>query len=142
MWQSNTSPSIRAQQVVQKGIVVNIVLSLIKFAGGFWGNSFALIADAIESWVDFASSFAVWIGLKTASIPPDKNHPYGHGKIEFISAAIEGVLICLAGVIILIEAVQNLFHQNEIHERIRNDEDYDDWEYGTEPLYESKNPNK
>ena len=36
----------------------------------------------------------------------------------------------------------DFFHQNEIHERIRNDEDYDDWEYGTEPLYESKNPNK
>ena len=113
MWKSNTSPSIRAQQVVQKGIAVNIVLSLIKFAGGFWGNSFALIADAIESWVDFASSFAVWIGLKTASIPPDKNHPYGHGKAEPLSALVVSVVMIGAAIFITNSSIHYILTPHE-----------------------------
>jgi cation diffusion facilitator family transporter len=113
MWQSNIAPSIRAQKVVQKGIAFNVILSLVKFAGGFWGNSFALIADAIESWVDFASSFAVWIGLKTASIPPDKNHPYGHGKAEPLSALVVSVVMIGAAVYITNSSIHYILTPHE-----------------------------
>ena len=83
----------QAQSTIRYSIVVNLILSIVKFAAGILGNSFALIADAAESWVDFASSFLVWLGLKTAALPPDKNHPYGHGKAEPLSAMFVAVLM-------------------------------------------------
>lgn len=62
------------------GIVVNALLAIGKGVAGFIGNSYALIADAIESTSDVLSSFIVLIGLKIASKPRDENHPYGHVK--------------------------------------------------------------
>ena len=63
-------------------IVGNASLAIIKGFAGFFGNSYALIADAIESTADIFSSFLVLFGLKYASRPADKNHPYGHGRAE------------------------------------------------------------
>ena len=63
-------------------IFANLVLAGVKVSAGIWGNSYALIADGIESISDVFSSFLVFIGLKYAEKPADKNHPYGHGKIE------------------------------------------------------------
>lgn len=63
-------------------IVGNASLALIKGLAGFFGNSYALIADAVESMTDILSSLLVLFGLKYASRPADKNHPYGHGWEE------------------------------------------------------------
>ena len=63
-------------------ILGNAFLAGIKFLAGIFGNSFALIADGIESTVDIFSSFLVLLGLKYAARPADENHPYGHGKAE------------------------------------------------------------
>ncbi|HNP07292.1 MAG TPA: cation diffusion facilitator family transporter, partial [Cyclobacteriaceae bacterium] len=63
-------------------IIGNTCLAIIKAVAGFFGNSYALIADAIESTTDIFSSLLVLLGLKYAKRPPDENHPYGHGKIE------------------------------------------------------------
>lgn len=62
-------------------IITNTGLAIIKGLAGFLGNSYALIADAIESTADIFSSGFVWFGLKYSSRPADKNHPYGHGRI-------------------------------------------------------------
>ena len=89
-------------------IVGNASLAVIKAVAGFWGNSYALIADAIESTTDIFSSFLVLFGIKYASRPPDKNHPYGHGRAEpLITFLVVGFLITSA-TIIAYESILNI----------------------------------
>ena len=81
-------------------IIGNALLAIAKGVTGVFGNSYALIADAIESTTDVFSSFLVLIGLKYSSKPPDENHPYGHGKAEpLITFAVVGFLMVSATVI-------------------------------------------
>lgn len=81
-------------------IAGNTLLALVKWLAGFFGNSYALIADAIESTTDIFSSLLVLLGLKFANLPADKNHPYGHGKIEpLITFLVVGFLIVSAAII-------------------------------------------
>jgi len=63
-------------------IIGNVSLALIKGLAGVFGNSYALIADAIESTTDIFSSFLVLFGIKYSNRPADDNHPYGHGRAE------------------------------------------------------------
>src|SRR5436853_6103093 len=86
--QSKVHPALYGLRSTVWGIIVNFLLALIKGAAGFLGNSYALIADAIESTLDVFSSMVVWIGLKISTRPADHNHPYGHGKAEPIAALI------------------------------------------------------
>lgn len=89
-------------------IIGNTCLAIIKGFAGIFGNSFALIADAIESTTDIVASCLVLFGLKYSSKPADENHPYGHGKIEpLITFLVVGFLIASA-VIIAYEAIQNI----------------------------------
>ena len=86
----------------------NALLAIIKWVAGYFGHSYALIADAIESTTDFFSSFLVLLGLKYASRPADKNHPYGHGKAEpLITFMVVGFLITSA-LIIAHESIENI----------------------------------
>jgi cation diffusion facilitator family transporter len=86
----------------------NALLAIIKWVAGYFGHSYALIADAIESTTDFFSSFLVLLGLKYASRPADKNHPYGHGKAEpLITFIVVGFLITSA-LVIAHESIQNI----------------------------------
>lgn len=89
-------------------IAGNIALATIKGLAGFFGNSYALIADAIESTTDVFSSLLVLFGLKYAKRPADENHPYGHGKIEpLITFLVVGFLITSA-TIIAYESIMNI----------------------------------
>jgi cation diffusion facilitator family transporter len=83
----------RSAQVVLRGIMLNAILAVGKFAGGIFGNTYALIADGAESTLDIFSSLLVWAGFRVASRPPDANHPYGHGKAEAIAALAVAVFI-------------------------------------------------
>lgn len=69
-------------QLVLRGIVLNAFLAVVKLAGGIFGHTYALVADAAESLLDILSSILVWAGFRVAARPPDANHPYGHGKAE------------------------------------------------------------
>lgn len=81
-----------------RGILLNAVLAAVKFAGGIFGNTYALIADGAESTVDIVSSLVVWTGFRVASQPPDADHPYGHGKAEALSAlAVAAFIFAAAG---------------------------------------------
>ncbi|MFD2670447.1 cation diffusion facilitator family transporter [Marinicrinis sediminis] len=91
------------------GIIGNIVLAALKGVVGFMSNSKALIADAAHSASDVAGSFAVLIGLKAAKKPPDKDHPYGHGKAETIAAIIVSILLILVGIEIAISASKAIY---------------------------------
>lgn len=86
----------------------NALLAIIKWTAGYFGHSYALIADAIESTTDLFSSILVLMGLKYASRPADKNHPYGHGKAEpLITFLVVGFLITSA-LIIAHQSIQNI----------------------------------
>jgi len=89
-------------------IVSNALLAIIKFMAGILGNSYALIADAIESTTDIFSSLFVLFGIKYASKPPDKKHPYGHGRIEpLITFMVVGFLI-ISATVIGYESIQHI----------------------------------
>ena len=89
-------------------IIGNILLASIKGLAGFFGNSYALIADAIESTTDIFSSILVLLGLRYANRPADKSHPYGHGKIEpLITFIVVAFLIVSAGIIIH-DSIENI----------------------------------
>lgn len=78
-------------------VVSNVLLAGVKWAAGIFGNSYALIADAIESTTDIVASLLVWAGLRYAARPADANHPYGHGRLEpLITFLVVGFLIASA----------------------------------------------
>jgi cation diffusion facilitator family transporter len=92
----HTTTQRRAQEsarLVLRGILLNAVLAAVKFAGGIFGHTYALIADGAESMIDILSSLLVWAGFRVAARPPDENHPYGHGKAEPLAALAVAVLI-------------------------------------------------
>lgn len=103
-----------AIQTTYFSIIGNTLLAALKGLAGFFGNSYALIADAIESTADILSSFLVLFGLKYANRPADKNHPYGHGRIEpLITFIVVGFLIITA-TIIAYESIQNIGTPHEL----------------------------
>ena len=83
-------------QLVLRGIGLNAILALCKFAGGYFGHTYALIADGAESVLDILSSILVWTGFLVASRPPDADHPYGHGKAEPLAALMVALFIFAA----------------------------------------------
>lgn len=94
---------------LQKGIsVISIVLFFIKVFAWYITNSVAILTDALESIVNVVAGLIGVYSLYLSSKPKDKDHPYGHGKVEFISAAIEGTLISVAGLFIIYKAIGNL----------------------------------
>ncbi|MFZ4621513.1 MAG: cation diffusion facilitator family transporter [Bacteroidota bacterium] len=90
------------------GIFVNAGLALTKGLAGFFGNSYALIADAIESASDVVSSMIVVSGLRIAIKPRDENHPYGHGKAEPIAAMIVALSLVGAAVTIVVQSLHEI----------------------------------
>ncbi len=96
-------------QVTIIGIVVNLLLAATKGIAGVIGNSYALIADAVESSMDVFSSIVVWGGLKIAVIPPDKNHPYGHGKAEPLAAMMVSIALMGAAIMLAVGSIGEIF---------------------------------
>lgn len=95
-------------------LIGNTALAIIKGLAGFFGNSYALIADAIESTTDIFSSFLVLFGIKYSNRPADENHPYGHGRAEpLITFLVVGFLITSA-VIIAHESIINIQTPHEL----------------------------
>ena len=85
-------------RIVLRGMALNAVLAALKFAGGIFGHTYALIADGAESLLDILSSLLVWAGFQVAAQPPDADHPYGHGKAEPLAArAVALTIFVMAG---------------------------------------------
>ncbi|HZG57264.1 cation diffusion facilitator family transporter [Paenibacillus sp.] len=99
----------KAEFAAWLGIIGNLALAIMKGVVGFFSGSKALIADAANSASDVAGSFAVLIGLRAAKRPPDKDHPYGHGKAESIAAIIVSVLLLLVGFEVARGAIVTIF---------------------------------
>lgn len=95
----------RGMRSVQTGMAANAVLAAIKLIAGIAGNTYALIADAVESIADIFASLVVWGGLRIAARPPDDDHPFGHGKAESLATAAVSLLLLVAAAGIAIAAI-------------------------------------
>lgn len=95
-------------RAAQAGAVINAALALVKLAAGILGNTYALVADAVESAADVFASLVVWGGLAVAAQPADEDHPYGHGKAEAIAAAVVSIMLLGAAVGIAIQAAHEI----------------------------------
>jgi len=96
---------------VQKWITaLSVILFAVKIIAYYFTHSLAILSDALESIVNVVAGFIGLYSLYVAAKPKDIEHPYGHGKAEFISAAAEGGLIVASGLLILYEAIENLIH--------------------------------
>jgi cation diffusion facilitator family transporter len=89
---------------------------LAKFVAYFLTNANAILTDAAESIVNVLASAFAFYSIYLSTLPKDKNHPYGHGKVEFFSAFVEGVLIGIAGIIIILKSSYDLIYLNEIRQ--------------------------
>ena len=90
------------------GILTSIILAAIKAVAGIWGNSYALIADAIESTSDVFTSLIVLTGLKIATRPADETHPYGHGKAEPFAGILVSAALFIAAIVIIIQSIHEI----------------------------------
>ncbi len=100
---------------IQKRIAaLSVILLIIKTVAWYLTGSVAILTDAFESIVNVVAGFIGVYSLYISAKPIDRDHPYGHGKAEFISAAIEGTMISIAGLIIIYEALNNLLHPHVI----------------------------
>ena len=102
-----------AIQTTYFSILSNTSLAIIKGLAGFFGNSHALIADALESITDIFASFLVLFGFKYANRPADENHPYGHGKIEPIITFVVVAFLLVSATIIAYTSIQNILTPQE-----------------------------
>jgi cation diffusion facilitator family transporter len=100
-----TSRGVRLAQV---GLMVNSVLAVVKLVAGVLGNSYALIADAVESLADLFSSLVVWRGVAIAQRGEDEAYPFGYGKAEAVAAAVVGLMLVGAALGIGIEAIREI----------------------------------
>jgi cation diffusion facilitator family transporter len=97
-------------------LLVGCLIFGAKFLAYSITGSSAVFADAIESIVNIVSAGMLIFALKLAARPPDESHPYGHGKIEFLSAGIEGAAIAFAALVILVQGVRELFEGPELQQ--------------------------
>jgi len=97
-------------------LLVGVFLLVIKFIAYFLTHSNTILTDALESIVNVVAGGFGLFSLYVSSLPKDENHPYGHGKIEFVSAAVEGSLIIVAGIGILAKSVYNLYFPVPVHD--------------------------
>src|SRR5215470_3397286 len=95
-------------------VTFSALLMAIKFFAYWLTNSNAILTDALESIINVAAGLFALFSLSIAIRPKDENHPYGHGKVEYLSAGFEGGLIFLAGAIIIIKSIYGFFQPAEI----------------------------
>jgi cation diffusion facilitator family transporter len=101
-------------KVVLWGIALNVVLCAIKAITGYVGNSYALVADAIESGGDILTSAVLYFGLKTAVRRPDENHPYGHGKAEPAAALFVSLILFASALLIVYNSVHYIVTPHQV----------------------------
>lgn len=107
------------QKVIVKtsliGIVTNVLLAVFKAVLGLLSNSIAITLDAVNNLSDALSSVITIIGIKLGSKKPDKNHPLGHGRVEYISAMLVSAIVLYAGLTSIIESVKQIIHPKQVH---------------------------
>ena len=111
--QTNQEGVLREKIIVRTsmiGIVANVFLVIFKTTIGLLSNSIAIVLDAVNNLSDVASSLITIVGTKLAGKEPDKKHPFGHGRIEYLSAMLIAVIILYAGITSLFESGKQIIH--------------------------------
>jgi len=101
--------SREGSRLVLCGVVINAILAIVKVGAGLAGHSNALLADGLESALDMASSVLIWGALLYAGKPPDREHPYGHGKLESLAAVAGAIFLIGAGTWVAVHSAWNLW---------------------------------
>jgi cation diffusion facilitator family transporter len=101
------------QRVAALGMAVSAALAVVKIAAGMAGHSTAVVADGLESASDVLAGGFVLLGLTLAAIPPDDNHPYGHGRVETLTGLLIGMFLAAGGALISYISVQSLGQTRE-----------------------------
>ncbi len=96
------------------GVIVNAILAIVKIMAGLLGNTYALIADGVESLLDIFGSLVVWFGLRVAALPPDDEHPYGHGKAEVVAAIVVALTILAAAVGLAVQSIREILTPHQM----------------------------
>jgi cation diffusion facilitator family transporter len=109
----NSLKAIRIQRWVA---ILSVVLLLTKLVAYYLTHSVAILTDALEGIVNVVAGFIGLYSLILSAKPRDADHPYGHGKIEFVSAALEGSMISMAGVLIFYKSISNLITPQPLHQ--------------------------
>lgn len=97
-------------EIQKKLTLVIMSLFIIKLVAWYYTNSVAILTDTLEYTINIISGFIGLYSLYLSSLPKDRNHPYGHGKVEFLSATVEGTLMIVSSFVIIYEAINNLKH--------------------------------
>jgi len=105
---------LHSTKIALLSICSNSFIVLLKLVVGIITGSVAIISEAIHSLLDLVASIIAFFSVKISNRPPDKEHPYGHGKFENISGTIETLLIFIAGIWIIVESVEKLIHPSPI----------------------------
>ncbi len=109
MEENKENPRISLTSIPLFGVAANAALALIKILAGFFGNSYALIADGIESTSDIVTSLVVWGGLIVADTPADERHPYGYGKAESLAGIVAALALLMAAVVIAVQSIREIW---------------------------------
>jgi len=101
-------------RIARLSVISNTVLIIMKLAVGLISGSVSIISEAIHSTMDLLAAIIAFFTVRVSDTPPDAKHPYGHGKYENISGVIEAILIFIAAVWIVFEAIKKIIHPGEI----------------------------
>ena len=106
---SSRDPQTIVNRVTSIGIIGNIVLSLFKFFAGIIGHSSAMVSDAIHSLSDVFATFIAWLGIKLSMQAPDREHPYGHERLECVASLLLGAILFGTGLMIGLSGLKTIF---------------------------------
>ncbi|MGI6206048.1 MAG: cation diffusion facilitator family transporter [Anaerovoracaceae bacterium] len=116
--ESNNTATEREKKIIRvstTGIIANFILAAVKIVIGLFSGSIAIISDAVNNMTDSASSFITIIGTKLANMPPSKDHPFGYGRIEYITSIIIGIILLYTGVQMMASSIKKIIHPEELH---------------------------
>lgn len=102
--------------IARLSIISNASLVVLKLVAGFMIGSVSVISEAIHSGIDLVAAVIAYFSVKKSSVPPDREHAFGHGKIENVSGAIEAILIFVAAGLIILEAIKKLSEPFELED--------------------------
>jgi cation diffusion facilitator family transporter len=108
------APSASKSRAAGLSIASNVALIVLKLAAGAITGSIAILTEAVHSSIDLLASMVAFFSVRKADEPPDPSHPYGHEKVENLTAALEGVLILVGAGIIIFESVRRLTHVSQV----------------------------
>lgn len=101
-------------KVAMLSVISNTILIILKVIAGLLSGSVSIISEAIHSGMDLVASIIAFFSVRVSSMPADKEHPYGHGKVENVSGVIEGLLIFIAAFLIIKEAITKIINPIEV----------------------------